>query len=72
MCLFFNVSPVFCFHMYNFMFCFFSRKSGFFGLGVFLAVEILKFFTFFTLHFYKIVQMHLNYNLMTHAPILLK
>lgn len=56
MCLFFNVSPVFCFHMYNFMFCFFfSRKSGFFGLGVFLAVEILKFFTFFTLHFYKIV-----------------
>lgn len=51
MCLFFNVSPVFCFHMYNFMFCFFSRKSGFFGLGVFFGRGDPEVFHFFYITF---------------------
>lgn len=55
MCLFFNVSPVFCFHVYNFMFCFFFRKSGFFGLGFFGHGDPEVFHLFFFTHFYKIV-----------------
>lgn len=54
MCLFFNVSPVFCFHMYNFMFCFFLGRVGVLVWGFFLAVEILKFFTFLLPIFIKL------------------
>lgn len=54
MCLFFNVSPVFCFHMYNFMFCFFLGRVGFLVWGFFFGREDPEVFHFFLPIFIKL------------------